>query len=1549
MSLISDWAVNTARGVGNAFTTYYNKVSKPIGRGISTGLLLTDKDNPLYKDGFQLSDVGDTYRQYAKDISPGQAFISGSSVGDILFAPIKLASKTSQLVTGKDSGPTMFQGSFDIYDAAQRKKAFSDEMSGRILSGLTDIAVTWYTDPLAKLGKGISVARGGGKIRGKQFEGVLDPKLGSKTDFGSDGWDTFLRYAVQDTTDFSKLITHRISQKSSNPELLASVLSDINVSQFNTPELIAKYGSAQEAAVEVARTVMRAATGDKAAKELIWKSPNFAKYGAQLDRATGELDLLNIQMKAVTESGGDVNAWISKNADVKLKLEKEIESLALEDPKIRNAINLTYNEILGTGASKFSSIEKRRAIRAENRSNILVQDFPAKGPNGLGMKVVSFARSEVPSGWIKTKGVDSTGSSGEIVAWMGTISAWKGVEGATKKRLLLKKYGDAADDLTRQEAVDAIEKEALRDIGEKYGLNVKLTEAEKSQFLRDLPGVSADNVKTHADVVYYTTAKKRRELIDIIKQGGKTGFVVEDQLIIPTRQLSSQLATGIPMIDAKAFERIAKQHFKNGGTSLGILSRVSTGYDMFNYIWKPSVLLRLGYTVRNVTEGSLRAMAYLGAGSEYLKYVGLSFRDTIKDVRYRHITEKALLRQASKEQGLAKNYASFAELKDMQSRSLIVARAEVNNVTTTLNTAKENLAKATLKSQKTAIKNDIKRLEVDLKNKSTIVDRMFKEAQDFDAKYARNVRVNKFSGAYNHDGLMINDAFTGDLGLYANNSSSAAKRTAVELQSQNAISKIQLDGTLTSKGFGKIDPPTYDATGKLIATPGRKKASPEYWNAAFVVHRQYRNDEVTRMLLAGNSVDEIVAAVKTNNKLRTDLLNSGQDASSAREWIARQEINVQSAFPDEALRKEMSKRELTMNEIRNTLQGRADLSPIHGEMFGLDDAKTVWQKYQEITARLFKRLGALPEDVMVRHPLYAAVYRKSMNELVDRKVAGYGKDAVRKGLSNNEFRNLEQTAHRMARKEMEATAYTINRYGGPTALMSYVSPFFAAYSNTMRTWGRLAYENPNVIGRANLIWSSPDRAGFTEKDPRSGDTWISLQLGEVLPDWLKKYTSNNTTMEFPKNSLNLMFQGEPWWSPGFGPIAQVPASAIVKNSPDINEQLSEQFGFYVPARGVLDAILPLGPTENTADIILSSQLRRMKSLMFGTKDKDYLNQLQGIYATERQRWREGKRADEPQFDEIRRKNDAMMTLRFVASLTLPFQPRFTSEYQPYIRLWNKYKADGELNGKTPAQRFYEDYPDYFTLAYSGSSATTGMDFTTSAVYTAKNNRNLVSDVYQDNPYLIQLITNNGQVESEFDQAVYVWQIKNSPVPGSKESFRGQLDPLSEVKRQDVRAGWIEYNKLSNAINAQMEATGITSLNSAEGRPLAEMKQNAMKLISDKYPEWADDRMSFTIGKWKETLTGIDKILQNEKFIGSLPEDNKPAWAVMQDYMDSRDTLMLQLAQRKEQGMSGTISSDENADLQELWDNYVTTLKRNNTQFSSWYDRFLEADPLEPIR
>lgn len=1535
MSLISDWAVNTARGVGNVLNTYYNKVSRPIGRGISTGLLLTDKDNPVYKDGFQLSDVGQTYREYAKDISPGQALISGSLVGDTLFAPAKLASKTSQLL-GRDAGPTMFKGSFDIYDAEQRKKAFSDEMSGKILSGLTDVAVTWYTDPLAKIGKGLSVARGGGKILGKEFQGVLDPKLGLKTNFKSEGWDKLLRYSVKDDTDATKLLFNRVVKRSSNPELLASVLGDIKVSQFNSPDAIAKFGSAEEAAVEVARTVLQAATGNKAAKLKIWQSPSIAKYAAQIDRAEGKLDPFELLAKAEKEAGGDINAWFAnpKNAETFELIKKEIQSIQATDQTIANAIMLTADEILGTGASNFAKIEARRIAKSDRLSNILVTDIPAQGPYGLAMRAPAFFRGEVPSGWVRNKGINSSGSSAEVVAFMNQIDPWKTPEGAKKKQKFLNDYSAAnTDEALRQRVLDKIEQEAMIDIGKSLKLDNKVI-----------------------DDVYKTYQKKRYDLMDAIKRGGKTGFIFEDQHIIPTRQLSSQIADSTPMIDIKAFTRVAKTFTENGGKLNQLPQYISSSYDVFNAIWKPSVLLRLGYTVRNVTEGAMRAIGQLGSLSEYLKVAGVSVGASFKEATYNKIKKQMLYREGAREAGLPKvGYVKFNELKELHQRSLVQARYALNQAEDSLKAEKATLSGASSKKEKIAIKANIQKLEKDVENKKSLVEQKVKAAYDFDSKYASNPRIHKFSGIYVNDEIAagLNDAFAGDLGFNSHKTTSASKRTAIDLQSQNAISKINAEGGLKSKGYSNsIQPPAYDEAGKIIPIPGTKKINVEYWNASTAAAFQMRGDEAVRRLMAGQKIEDLVAAAKTDKRLRTNLSESGVrlDSESIRRHLKKWDDISKKYYPDEALRRRISdfKQKIDINDIRNTLEGRRDLSPIHGESFAPEDAKRLWVRYQDFTAKIFKIIGALPEDMLVRHPLYVSIYRSSLDELVARKVGEYGKEAVEKGITSGEFIGLEKTARRMALKQLEATAYTISRYSGPGAVAQYFAPFYAAFENTFKVWGRISYENPESIARLNLLWDVPERTGLTYTDERSGETYVTMQLGKVMPDWLEEKIGKNTRIKFPKQAVNLVFQGEPWYSPGFGPIAQLPANFILNNSPDVNEQLTKQLGFYVPARGVLSAILPLGPTQDYGSILLSSSQKRLRSLMKGTADSNYVSQLQSIAATERQRYKDGSRPDEPTFDEIRSKNDWLMTLRFVSALTLPFQPTYTSEYEPYIQLWQKYQAEGEVKGESPSQRFYRDYSDFFTLAYSGSSATTMMDFTSRAVYNAKENRNLVADVYQTNPYLIQLITNSGQVENNFDEAAYVWQMKNSPVPGSKETFRGQLDPISEVKRQDVRAGWIEFNKLNDAVDAQLELNGIASVNSSEAASLKQFRDEAIVAISQKFPEWAKDRDTFTLGKWKETIRGIDRILQDEKFINNLPDNLKPAWAIMQDYMDSRDTVIAELKQRELEGRTASIDSASNADIREKWDVYVATMKKSNTLFSDWYDRFFEADKLEQI-
>jgi len=1560
MSLISDWAVNSARGVGNAFTKYYNNVARPIGRGISTAVLLTDKDNPEYKDGFQLSDIKSTYDKYSNEISPGQALFGASELN-----PVSMVGRSISNLTG-DRGPTVFRGDFDVYDAEQRKKAFRDEWTGWLLSGATDAAVTWYTDPLSRVGKVISVANKGGqvfkvgpKFLTKEYEGLLNPKLSGNTNFATKAYDEFFRFAVQDTTDATKLLKHHTVKYSSNQELLASVLGDIKVSNYNTPEILAKYGTAEEAAVDVARTFFKAAVGDTESVKKLWNSSQSAQYAAQIERAQNRLlNQDNWIVEATKKHDGDVNAWLNsvEGTETYGKVVKELESLRMNDPELQRLLNtqqqilrgeqLIEGNLTGRGASRFASIEKRRANTAEYKSSFTFTDIPAKGIYGIGMKIIHFLASDIPAGWISTKGIHSSGSSLEFEAFLNRVKPWaNNADGANKKRLLLNQYARAADDGARAMVVEKTEQAALRAYGKTHGLDKALTPAQIVQYKEEL-GVGADRLKELTDVVYFKVAKKRKELLEHIKKGGKTGFLSEDGTIIPTRVLASQLANSTPMMDMKAFDRMAKEFLQNGGKLDNFGARLSNNYDIFNALWKPSVLLRFGYTIRNVTEGAMRTMVYLNSINQYMGLMGKSLVESTKDTWLKNVTQKTLIRQAQKEIGLPGAYLTWADVKEFQLRNLTIQRQELNSSRNALVNAKS--------------KTEIEQLKKDIVNRENITNDLQNQANDFDRKYNIQYRIDKNKTAFIHDGVELPGYRQGEANVFAVDAASAKGRTSVELLSQNSISRININGPLESRGYGKIDPPVYDAKGNLtselpqVGKKRVKKTSPEYYNGMGAAAREFRNDEVARKILLGDKPEDIVNAIKSNRQLQQDLRNSGADITlvTVRGYVDDLKNTIDSYFPDAELRKAIATREVSIEEIRNTLQGRSDLVSIHGEKFGLKDNRKFWEKYNDTAASIFKKLGAIPEDAMVRHPLYRAVYEKTLADLVDRKLAaGFTKGQIEKGLTNGQFRGMLDSARRTALKETQATAYTILRYGGTTAIMSYISPFFAAYANTMRVWGRLAWENPNVIGRANLVWNAPERAGLVQRDERSGDTFVAMQLGNVLPDWLKSRIGDNTLVKFPKQSLNLIFQGEPWWSPGFGPISQVPASLIVKNSPDINQRLTDAFGFYVPARGVLDAILPLGPGENTTDIVLSSSLRRLKSLMFGTKDKDYVNQLQDIYATERQRWRQGKRRDEPTFDEVRKKNDAMMALRFVSALTLPFQPKFASEYEPYVQIWKKYQTEGTINGESATQRFYEDYPDYFTLSFSRSTSPTGMDISGDAVYRAKNNRALVGELYQNNPFLIQLVTNNGNVEGsgKFDQATYVWQLKNSPVPGSKESFRGQMDPISEVKQRDVKAGWFEYMKMINSINVEMQKYGITSLNSTEGQAYNEMKKNAIKTIGDKYPEWAADRVSYEVGKWKETVIGINKILQNDNFINNISDAEKPAWAIMKDYMDSRNWIIDKLQQNKANGGSGAITNPENAELQDLWDRYVSMTKANNTQFSSWYDRFLDSDKLEPIQ
>jgi hypothetical protein len=169
--------------------------------------------------------------------------------------------------------------------------------------------------------------------------------------------------------------------------------------------------------------------------------------------------------------------------------------------------------------------------------------------------------------------------------------------------------------------------------------------------------------------------------------------------------------------------------------------------------------------------------------------------------------------------------------------------------------------------------------------------------------------------------------------------------------------------------------------------------------------------------------------------------------------------------------------------------------------------------------------------------------------------------------------------------------------------------------------------------------------------------------------------------------------------------------------------------------------------------------------------------------------------------------------------------------------------------------------------------------------------------------------------------------------------------MEAVKRQDVKAGWIEYVKFMDALDAELEKNNIKSLNSKAGRQYKEVKDRFIQDLQAQNKAFAEEYGIYEIGGWKKTIIAINEILENEKF---MEENDSEPWALMRDYMDSREDMISLLEQRAAMGGSANITAKSNVDLQEAWDAYISDIKAENTLFSSWYNRFLDNDTLEKI-
>lgn len=721
---------------------------------------------------------------------------------------------------------------------------------------------------------------------------------------------------------------------------------------------------------------------------------------------------------------------------------------------------------------------------------------------------------------------------------------------------------------------------------------------------------------------------------------------------------------------------------------------------------------------------------------------------------------------------------------------------------------------------------------------------------------------------------------------------------------------------------------------------------PQYWaELAHVANFQFKNDAIATRALSGASPESTREWLmsRKGSEYRREM---GIDADNAADHVDTIYSMVDRYIPDESLRLRLATDTVPEVELRSVLEGLdpTELAPIHGrETMSLGLSGNLAKTWQKSVGAIYKVLGTIPENYMVRHPFYNHMWITETERLMQMAQAqGVNiTDAVKL--------RIDKSAHRFALKETRSVLYTIERYSNPSVVLRWIMPFFPAIENTIKVWTQIAWNDWSVVARANLIWNAPNATGMVIDSegkpvppgaPFGSDQFIRLPQG--FREALSKYMPGGMVPDIPKGSLNVVLQGEAPIIPGVGPSVTVPVSMIVAAKPDLEETLTEFLG-----EDIYKTIVPFGrPNQDPLDLILPATLNRVRTTL-NEDSAEFKNSVLQIWRDEMTACLERGAVEECKVtpeQAIEKARDYWMMRTWWNALA-PVAARFTSKYDFYT---NKYREYVTEYGWEEGQRKYDqEFGETYRLyKQSLTEGTTGFSPDQQAYKMLKDNESLWNEIVADDPALGQLITNPVS-RGEFSPAVYEY-IQGRPIsPGSNVLFRASQSVPEFERAANINAGWSAFTNTRAIIDEMLASRGLTDINDdgAEDIKDAYNQWLAQQEIdnSDWYDEW-DNRRS--TDKTRTTIRGLTLMVNDDKFMRSNPHPRM--WALVEEYLDGRETIVDLLQTRKDEGGSNLLTAKSNADIADAWAQYTKKLVDSDTDFAALFDRWLEFDSLERV-
>jgi len=717
-------------------------------------------------------------------------------------------------------------------------------------------------------------------------------------------------------------------------------------------------------------------------------------------------------------------------------------------------------------------------------------------------------------------------------------------------------------------------------------------------------------------------------------------------------------------------------------------------------------------------------------------------------------------------------------------------------------------------------------------------------------------------------------------------------------------------------------------------------------------------DPIIELFLNGQRPEEVIRWLRTDPKGLAYASKMNIDSPSMR--VASERLNVSTSaedfvgnlhsayqryLPDSEIQNAFRNGEIDEMWLRNHFKNQPAMPDVIGSV--VPTAPEVRFKdgtmFQKWVQQSFHYLGSLPETTLARHPLARAIYRSEMEQraniaLVRKRVALENDKAE---LTVDEINGLRKNAMESTRKEVNKTLFTIMQKSYAGEKMRYLMPFFNAWENTIRRWTTLSKDNPVAIAKAGQITASLSNqsnvvdSNGNKTDKFSYDNVIVLPMPESfiksmeaipgLPRGLAAaIRSSGSQLSIPIRSLDIMFQGEV--TAGFGPIAAIPAQYLEIMRPDFES--------------ILRPIIPYGAADSPMKTLLPPAAQKALQQWSLTRDGSWSRTFNTVYRYELIKWKLGERETEPTFQDIESLTNNMYRVKMFSNLILPFAAQYDSPLGWYTQQYRKLQ---QTYGVQADALFLQMYPEMAEATISSSLNNTNVYASQKAFENTKKYAGLISKIGTKTPEMIGFLVNDPNGKYDFSNAVYQWQQSNSPVPGSTENFRGQRNPAMLQIDANKKMGWIEYRKAMDYLDYNLKAQGFESYLESGAEELQLAKQLFTKQLADKNKDWASDFYSVDKGKWIYRMQTIQTMLTDPTWMKE--NGNRQVVNALAIYYSTRTQIARELGSRKAGGGSGTLTSQDNVDLDALWRSTIAKLTNESLEFSDFYNRFLQNDPV----